>query len=26
VNDKFDKIKQQFEKEISYKKYFTSSW
>jgi hypothetical protein len=25
ANDKFDKIKQQFEKEISYKKYFTSS-
>jgi hypothetical protein len=25
ANDKFDKIKRQFEKEISYKKYFTSS-
>jgi hypothetical protein len=25
VNDKFDKIKRQFEKEISYKDYFTSS-
>jgi len=25
VNDKFDKIKKQFEKEISYKDYFTPS-
>jgi hypothetical protein len=25
ANDKFDQIKRQFEKEISYKKYFTSS-